>query len=523
MNSGAFIHLKTAHMNVGGAAVSAMRKVARGTMPAILMVVLFCAGWFCCAGQEPGSVTMIESLIRSGRYEDALEATRSALKEKSSDYRLWTLEGIILSMQGKGQDAQQAFSRALRISPQYMPALKGKVEILYQHGDEGAIPLLEQILKAAPNDRTAHEMLGGLERKKDRCEQAAEHFALSGDAVDKHTESLEAYGDCLVKLKRLQDAVPVFEKLVTLLPDRSYPRYDLAVVLVANKQNAEALKALEPLLTPDQAEADILSLASQAAEAIKETPRAVALLRQAIVQSPSTPDYYVAFAMLCLDHESFDVGIEMINAGLSRIPNTASLYVARGLLYAQLTEYDKAENDFARAGQLDVNQSLSAYAADLAQLQKNDPDEALRRVRVQLKAHPESSRLHYLLAEVLMNSEPEADSEAFKEALNEVVRALKLQPDLVSAKNLLASMYMRAGQYDKAVEQCRTALEYAPNDETAVYRLMISLKHLGRKDELPQLVKRLAELHQQSLKNETDRKRYRFVVGAGSAGEPAQK
>lgn len=489
------------------------KTLQRATFAVSLSLFLLANPYSAVAQQSSQSVTTIESLIRSGQYEEALRATTSALKSRPSDFRLWTLQGIIYSMQSKDQDAESAFERALRISPQYAPALRGEVQILYRKSDEGAIPLLERILKATPNDPTAHEMLGVLERKRDRCEQAVEHFAASGEALDKHPESLEAYGYCLVQLKKFQDAVPVFENLVTLVPDRPYPRYDLALVLVANKQSAEALKALEPLLTPDQSDPDILSLASQAAEATKDTPRAVALLRQAIVLSPATPDYYVAFAMLCLDHESFDVGIDMINAGLSRIPNTASLYIARGLLYAQLTEYEKAENDFGRAEQLDANQSMSAYAGDLAQLQKNNLDEALRRVRLQLKAHPESSRLHFLLAQVLMNNDPEPDSDIYKEALREDLRALELQPDLVSARDLLASIYMRAGQYDKAIEQCRIALQYAPNDETAIYHLTMSLRHAGRKDELGPLVKRLAELHQQSLKNETDRKRYRLVVG----------
>lgn len=486
------------------------RKVAQKAV--VMLSICFFSGTLCTAiGQQPTPfVTAIESLIRSRQYDQALAMTQSALEQRPTDFRLWTLEGIIFSMQDKAQRAQSAFEKALRISPQYAPALKGEVQILYDQGDNRAIPLLERILKEDPKDQTAHEMLALLERKKDRCKPAVVHFAASQDATEKHTESLEAYGYCLVQLKKFQDAIPVFEKLLALLPNRAYPRYDLAVVQVANKQNEDALKTLEPLLTPDLSDPDILSLASQAAEATKDTSRAVALLRQAIVLSPTTQDYYIAFAALCLDHESFQVGIDMINAGLSRIPNAERLYLSRGLLYAQEAEYDKAEADFARAEQLDANQSMSSYAADLAQVQKNNPDEALRRVRLQLKAHPDNALLHYLLAQLLMKN-PATGSDAYKEARKEDSRALELKPDLVSARDLMASIHMQAGQYEKAIEQCRTALQYDPNDEVATYHLMISLRHAGKTDELQPLVKRLAELHQQSLQNETDRKRYTLV------------
>ena len=179
-------------------------------------------------------------------------------------------------------------------------------------------------------------------------------------------------------------------------------------------------------------------------------------------------------------------------------------------MYAADAEYDKAEADFARAEQLDANQSMSSYAAGLAQVKKNNPDEALRRVRLQLRTHPESPLLHYLLAQLLMKN-ADTDSDAYKEAMKEDLRALELKPDLVSARNLMASIHMQAGQYEKAIEQCRAALQYAPNDETATYHLLISLRHVGKKDELQPLVKRLAELHQRSLQDETDRKRYTLV------------
>jgi len=463
-------------------------------------------------GQTPTpSVSEIESLIRSRQYDEALQMTTSALGQQPTNFHLWTLKGIVLSIQGKTSDARGAFESALRISPEYPPAMKGEVQLLYQEHDKRAIPLLKQLLKADPNDVTAHEMLAVLERREDRCDEAIVHFEASRDAIGKHAESLEAYGYCLVQMKRFQDAVPVFENLVSLLPDRAYPRYDLAVALLANKQSEQALKTLSPLITSEQNDPDILSLASEAAEATKDTPKAVELLRRAIILSPSNPDYYVAFATLCLDHDSFQVGIDMINAGLSRIPNAASLYISRGLLHAQLSEYDQAEADFARAEQLDASQSLGSYAADLAQVQKNNPDEALRRVRLQLKGHPESALLHYLLAQLLMTSDPEPGSDAYQEALREDLRALQLQAQLVSARDLLASIYMRDGKYEQAIEQCRIALQYAPNDEVATYHLMVSLKHTGKKDELQPLVKRLSELHQQSLKNETDRKRYRLV------------
>ncbi|MGA3031883.1 MAG: tetratricopeptide repeat protein [Terracidiphilus sp.] len=457
------------------------------------------------------SVSSIESLIRSQQYDQALDTLKIALRRSPGDYKLWTLEGICFALQGDESGARAAFDRAIQISPDYTPALKGEVQLLYKSGDRRAIPLLERILKVDPADSAAHEMLGILEKRAGDCRAAATQFLVSKEAIANQPDSLEAYGYCLVQLKQTNDAIQVFRQLIPLLPGQVYPSYDLAVLLVAAHNNDEAVKILEPLLTSDQNDPDVLSLASQAYEASGNTPRAVALQRQAIVLDPTDASNYVAFAVLCLNHDSFQVGIDMLNAGLKHIPDNSSLYLSRGVLYVQLGDYDRAETDIKTAEQLDSKLAVGAYAADLATLQKNDPAQALVQVRAHLKAHPESPLLHFLLAQLLMNQAPEPQSPAFKEAMQNALRAAQSKPDLVDAHNLLASMYLSLNQFDRAIKESKTALQYDPSNETALYRLILALRHSGRGDDLQPLVKRLSELHRESLQHETDRKKYRLV------------
>lgn len=473
-------------------------------------MVLFtlCTALSALSQQNRSYIQTIELLVRSQRYDQALDVTKTALHENPKDFRLWTLEGIVLSIQGNKQNALTAFDKALSFSPKYPAALKGKVEILYESHDKRAIPVLKEILSTDPEDETAHEMLAMLEAKQGNCPAANEHFLLSAHATKAHPASLEAYGNCLIQTKQAEKAVPVFEQLAALLSEKIYPKYDLAVALVEARQNDAALKVLEPLIAADQPDPDILSLASEAYEAVGDTPKAVALLRQAIVLSPTTPGYYVAFAALCLDHDSFQVGIDMINTGLKRISDDPSLYISRGLLYAQLAQYDNAEADFRKADQLDSAQSLTSYAIDLAEIARNNPDKALSDVRAQLKAHPDSPSLHYLLAKLLWREGGTSD-----EAMKSAFAALKLKPDMVEARDLLADIYIRSEKYDSAIEQCRLALKDAPSDQSAMYHLIIALRHSGPEGqrEIPVLVKQLSDLKQTARQLETEKKRFQLV------------
>jgi len=465
------------------------------------------------AQQASTSVASIEALIRAKDYDQALERTRGALRHAASDYRLWTLQGIALSMTERKSDALNAFDRALHLEPTYRPALQGKVELLYQTLDDRAIPLLADLLKTDPNDATAHEMYAVLKATQGKCSSAMVHFRAVEKAMARHPTSLGAYGYCLARTKETEKAIAVFTQLVTSSPNSTY-RYDLAVLLIETKQYAGATNVLEPLLTASEPDPDILSLASEAYEGSGDTPKAVALLRQAIVLSPSTASYYNAFALLCLDHESYQVGIDMINAGMQRISADASLYLSRGLLYAQLAEYDKAEADFRTAETLDSKQTLSSYAMDLSELQKYEPEKAIAQLRSQVKAHPDSARHHYLLAELLDRAITGDRTQAIQEAIASAQMAVKLQADFVRARDLLARLYQDSGQYALAVEQSQLALRYAPSDQSAIYRLILLFRRSGTSEErakVPGLVQRLSALQQAARQQETDRKRFRLI------------
>ena len=92
-----------------------------------------------------------------------------------------------------------------------------------------------------------------------------------------------------------------------------------------------AIVTLDPLLSagPD---AQTLELASSAYEDAHQTEEAVASLRKAILLEPQNVNLYVNFAVLSATHQSFQVGINVVNDGINLQPRAAPLYFARGVL-----------------------------------------------------------------------------------------------------------------------------------------------------------------------------------------------
>jgi tetratricopeptide (TPR) repeat protein len=458
-------------------------------------------------------VQAITSALRSHEFDKALELLLPALQNSPNSAQLWMLRGLAYSGKGDSKATLASYQHALGISPDYLPALEGSAQIEYEAGSPDAIPLLEHILKIRPTDVTSHAMVAILAEKNGDCPTAVEHFSQMGAMLDSQSAALQGYGVCLLKLKQNDDAIRVFQQLLASHPDDIRCRRALAAVQLAADKPQDALATVEPLLNSNP-DVSTMRLGSAIYEANKDTPNAVKILRDAIVKDPSQTGLYVDFAQLAMDHQSFQTGVEMINSGLNLRPGAAQLYMARGVLYVQLAEYDRAESDFEKAEQLDPAEAMSAAAQGMLAEEQNqgDPDQALATVQAKLAKDPGDAFLWYLQAAILSKKSAEPGSPEFIQGLESAKRAVSRQPSLTAAHNLLAKYYLDAGENALAARECRLVLQQDPSDQSALYHLVIALRKTGDQAEIPDLLKRLAKARQDATKQEGERNRYKLVV-----------
>jgi len=477
----------------------------------IVSLVLLSTSVVLVSQTSNSEIQSITSALHIHDFDRALQLSRSALSKNPNNAQLWTMQGIALRGKADDKNALAAFRQALKISPDYVAALAGAAEIQYQAGDPKAIPLLNRLLRLRPRDPTSHAMLAVLQYREGNCEAAITHFQQAGTLLDSEIEAQEAYGTCLVRLQRFEEAAFVFKKGLALRPEDVRQRQLLASVQIAAKMPQESLATLQPLIKDTQASPAALELASIAYEDLGDTPNAVAALKQAILLRPADVNLYLDFASICLDHQSFQVGIDVIGDGMRLQPKAALLYLARGVLYVQLAQYENAEADFERAHELDPNQSLSSAAQGLAAAQQNDLDGALAAVEAKLARKPNDPYLLYLKADFLTQKSSDAGTAEFESAMSSAKKAVALQPSLAAARSVLAKLYFQNGQFELAIEQCRIALKSDPHDQTTLYRLIQALRKTGKTEEIPALLKQLAAVREQATKEERERYRYKLV------------
>ena len=452
----------------------------------------------------------IASALRESQYEKALQLLHTALPASPSNAELWTMQGVAFRGVGNTKDALASFKRALKLAPDNIPALQGAAQIDFDHGSAAGIPILEHLLKLRPNDLTSHAMLAALQYQQGNCASAFPHFEKAMSVFEARPAGLHAYVTCLVKQKQFDKAATVLSRTLEANPESAQERRVLASVQLMAQHPDQSLDTLAPLLGA-RSDAQTLELSSQAYEQSHQTEQAVDALREAILRDPRNVNLYLDFAAIAEKHQSVQVGINVVNDGINLQPDAAALYFARGMLYVQLSEYDKAQADFDKAYQLDPKSSLSAAAQGLTAVQQNNFTNALVGIQEKLRARPNDPILLYMQADVLAEQDPQPGTPEFTTALSSAKKAVSLNPALGPAHTVLAKLYMTSNRYPDAVAECRKALHNDPADQTALYHLVHALRKTDQKAEIPGLLKQLALVRKQAASKKREENRFKLV------------
>ncbi len=469
------------------------------------------------------AIPSIESTIgalRAHEYGKALEMAQALTHSRPSDPRVWTLKGAALSGLGQGRESLRSYEQALKVQPEYLPALEGAAQYEYGARSPRVKVLLDRIIRIDPRNETAHAMLGALAFRQKQWDQAAAHFALSPHAISGNGQALTEYGICLVHAHHLADAAPVFQRLIELEPNNWHNRYNLGLIQYTTGQFIAAIATLKPLTDDPAAGADGLNLIAAAYEANHDTPAATAALRRAIDVAPKDVRNYLDLASLCMDHFAYHVGVDIVTAGLKVIPDSPELYAERAVLYAQLKKYDEAEADFERGNQLRPQQAFTTVGLGIELLEKNDTQRSLEVIRARLKKTPDEPTLNFLLAEVLARRGAAPGTPEFKEAETAARRAIAADPTFAPPHDVLSRLSLRAGDSTRSIQESRLALKIDPTDRTALYHLINALQAGGNKSEVPALTDRLRELAAAETKGQAESNRYHIVETEQVVSDP---
>ena len=305
--------------------------------------------------------------------------------------------------------------------------------------------------------------------------------------------------------------MPLFQELLQLAPGEWTASYNLAVACHDAGLATEGLATLRSALDSWPDNPDLLSLyASLSAEA-GQLEAAIRALRAAIAAQPRNERHYVDLAALCLDHDALDLAMEVVSAGLANVSESAKLHTLSGAIHAERGELDQAMREFDEASRLSPSDLYGSVGLSLALRQADRLPEALSLLRRKLSERPRDATLNFLLADVLMRSEPAPGTREFHEARLALARAVRGKPNFAGAHAALGKLLLREGRGAEAVQELRTAAGLDGTDRVALNQLVLAYRQLGQEEAAAQAAGELRSLLQRQRVEEVARNRVRLA------------
>ncbi|MBM3728575.1 MAG: tetratricopeptide repeat protein [Acidobacteria bacterium] len=453
----------------------------------------------------------LADVLAAGNFSEALRITDSLLKGSPADPRLWTARGIALDGLNRPREGFSSFDAALRVKPGYLPALRAASEAAYRRRDSRAASYLQQLLALDRQSSPAHAMAGVLAFERGDCTTAIRHYEQSRTRIFADEIAAAQFGSCLLQANRLDESLRVFEEAAKAQPSSTRSAFNLAVAQLQAGRAEEAAVTIGPLAAAGDAEASNVLAAAQ--ESTGKVEEAIGSLRRAVQLAPGDERNYLDLALLCQRHDAVPLGIQILDAGIKRLPQSARLHATRGVLQAQLGKLPEAEADFDRAGRLEPDQTYAAAGLSILFRQAGRTGEATGLLRQRLARSPNDATLQYLLADSLLRDGATAGDAALRQARQLLVRSLRSRPGFARAHVALARVCLLQNDAAGAVPALQTALGLDPQSRAALSHLVTALRKLGRAGEAAAAAEKLRLQYEQDLKTDVRRGLVRLHTG----------
>lgn len=485
-------------------------------------------------------------------FPAAIRTLEQLLAQHPNDLKALNLLGIALIGANRRDEANARFRAALAIDPRFLPARKNLAINEFQAGRlEDARRHLEEVVKDAPDDEIARVHLGEIYFQRKQRREALPHYEQARARIAQNPRWTLHYAICLLDGARTAEAVAILEGLPK---DDAAIRFEAGVALGeahafadaarffgsarasagagagvgANASNAYdagynqtlmlteagdaegAIRVAQELFAqgaqgPQGAKAaELHNLVSRAYAKAGRIKEAYDALRQASRLEPEAAEHYIDLAMLCLEHENYDLGLEIVDVGLKHRPDSSMLYLQRGVVLAMTGAIEQAEKEFDRASRASPDDPAPYVALAMTWMLKNDTPKAVEVLRARTRTGTPRAVLFYALGMALLRSGAAPDDEAGTEAMEAFREATRLSPDFSQAQAELGKLLLKRNDVPGAIEHLEKALALEPDESAPAYVLAQAYRRSGRMDRAQELLTRVSRLNAQERGDDPD-------------------
>jgi cellulose synthase operon protein C len=398
-------------------------------------------------------------------------------------------------------EAEKLNNEILKGDPQDTGALLLEAEILDRnHRANDAVPVLQSILKNAPDNALAHYELGQVFNEVGNTAEAEAEWHNASRLVPTFVEPQRALAALSLRQSEWDQLSTIADGLIHAEPwsAEGYAFRAAADFARGDQTGAEAslLKAQE--VAPKDAR--VYTGLAELRSAQKKTDDAESLYRHALELDPNSITALRGIVGIEVQRKQSGDALKTVQAQIEKSPSNSNFQLLLGQLYITLNDQGNAATAFQKAIDLDKT-NIDAYTLLAAvHARQGQTDQAVNIYRTAIQVNPGDVRLYlgegsiqenrgnWQAAEQLyqkaMDLRPDfplaANNLAYlmiehdgnkDVALTLAQTARRGLPNLPNTADTLAWAYYSKGVYNSAIDLLQEAVKQSPNDATFRYHL----------------------------------------------------
>lgn len=410
-----------------------------------------------------GNVPAAEKLLQQAKAADANYAAQYAVT------------GMLQLSQRNAAAAEESLRQAATLAPARSPLRLQYAQFKIRSGDlAGAGKYLEEIIKNTPDFIPALLALAELNVMQNKL---AECDPLLDKVLSRDSQNLEG----LILKGRLHNlrsetdkALILFEKLVESYPRVPTIHQELGRAYAAKGDATKAQNSLNLAVSLAPQAVEPQMMLAQLTLRKGDLNAAIALLRKLVEQRPDLPQPRIMLAGAYRNQNSLPEALTLYQQLEKELPQNPQIPLLSGLILVQQGKRTEARRAFERAFALSPDSP--AALEQLVNLDLLDKDYAGARKRVETEAAKNKKlegNAQLLLAKIGLAGNDKTAAQA------NLDKAIELMPDSPTAYYLLAGMYTRDQQPQKALDQLSEVVKRDPKQVTALTLMSIIQEQLG--------------------------------------------
>jgi Flp pilus assembly protein TadD len=280
---------------------------------------------------------------------------------------------------------------------------------------------------------------------------------------------------------KLDAAIPHLERVQTLDPTDYANGYDLALALSQTGKLEDAREQVRRLLSMKEA-GELHNLLGNIEERAGN-PVGASEEYQRAAHMDATEEHLFDWGNNLVQLHSFEAATQVFTAAIARHPRSARLHVGLGISQYSRGQYEDAVKSFCQAADLDPSDPRPyQFLGEMYGVAPELGGEVTERLARFVKSHPRNALAHFHYAMSLWKGEPAASQPADLPRVEALLRrAVTLDRRLTKGFLELGILLSEERRYAEAIQELRRTIRLEPNLAQAHYRLAQAYQRTGQK------------------------------------------